>query len=256
MSQSSDTLTLPQDHIAGPDEADRPRGTAAPGGSFSGSAVAEPPAVTAPAAAAATTPKPAAAAEKAARAVTDWHALWAGKRGADAWVKCVGIRGAYDADRRDRLGIYDDLFVLLIGKAVTKWRGSTDPGQYYIDHPMTPRGCAQLREGIHLFRPGLHRGHAAFVQAEDFHVNRLDRHGKVESVDFGEFGINLHSGGPGEEVDRYSAGCQIVRSPEGYFGATWHRFYDPAAQAMRDHKQGTLPYMLITAENLASHPRG
>ena len=195
------------------------------------------------------------AAERAARAVTDWHALWAGKRGADAWVKCVGIRGAYDADRRDRLGIYDDLFVLLIGKAVTKWRGSTDPGQYYIDHQINPHGCAQLREGIHLFELGDHKGHPAFVQAEKFHVNRLDHHGHVTSVDFGYFGINLHSGGPGEDVGKFSAGCQIIHSPEGYFGATWHRFFDPAQRAMHDHKQGTLPYLLIKAEDLA-HPLG
>ena len=77
----------------------------------------------------------------------------------------------------------------------------------------------------------------------------------MQSVDFGYFGINLHSGGPGEEVDDYSAGCQIIRSPEGYFGATWHRFFDPAKRAMEAHKQGTLPYLLVKAEGLA-HPLG
>jgi lysozyme len=192
------------------------------------------------------------AAEVAARAVTDWNAVWASKRGADAWVKCIGIRGGYDADRRNRLGIYDDLFVLTIGGEVTQWRGSTDPGQYYIDHPINPRGCAQLREGIHLFRPGIHQGqYPAFVQAEDFHVNRLDRNGNVQFVDFGEYGIHLHSGGPGEDVNRYSAGCQIIQSPEGYFGATWQRFFVPATRAMRDHGQGSMPYMLIKAEDVA-----
>jgi lysozyme len=192
------------------------------------------------------------AAEVAASAITDWNALWAGKRGADAWVKCIGVRGGYNADRRNSLGIYDDLFVRMIGGELTQWRGSTDPGQYYIDHPVNPRGCAQLWEGIHLFRPGIHQGqYPAFVQAEDFRVNRLDSHGNVQSVDFGEYGIHLHSGGPGEDVNRYSAGCQVIQSPEGYFGATWQRFFVPAAQAMHDHRQGSMPYMLIKAENLA-----
>jgi Glycosyl hydrolases family 25 len=191
-------------------------------------------------------------ADKAATVVTDWNAVWQGKRGAEAYVKCIGIRGGYDADRRNRLGIYDDLFVLLIGNQVTQWRGSTDPGQYYISHPINPRGCAQLCEGIHMFKIGLHQGeHLAFVQAEDFHVNRLDGQGNVRYVDFGEFGINLHSGGPGVNVDRFSAGCQVVQSPEGYFGATWHHFFDPAKDAMRTEQQPLFPYMLIDATSLS-----
>ena len=102
-----------------------------------------------------------------------------------------------------------------------------------------------------MFRVGIHRGQwPAFVQAEDFHVNRLDSSGNVRFVDFGDFGIHLHSGGPGMAVDHYSAGCQVIWSPEGYFAATWHHFFDPAVAAMRSAQQSLMPYMLLDEADL------
>lgn len=178
--------------------------------------------------------------------MNNYLALWQGKRGSDAHVKCIGIRGAYDPAGANKLGIYDDDFVLSIGDVVTEWKGSTDPGQYFIDHPENPRGCAQLKEGIHMFKVGIHRGRwPAFIQGENFHVNRLGPNGQVRLIDFGDFGIHLHSGGPGYAVDHYSAGCQVIWSPEGYFGATWDRFFDPAVEAMHSAGQTLMPYMLI-----------
>jgi hypothetical protein len=180
----------------------------------------------------------------------DYSQLWQGKRGAEAHVKCIGLRGALDPHGQNQLGVYDDDFVLSIGDAVTEWKGSTDPGQYYIQHPINPQGCAQLKEGIHMFKVGIHQGrYPAFVQAELFHVNRLNASGQVEAVEFGEFGIHLHSGGPGFNVDRFSAGCQVIAS-ESYFGQTWHRFFDPAVDVMHQSQQSLMPYMLIDANTL------
>jgi len=181
-----------------------------------------------------------------------YQALWSGKRGDDAHVKCIGIRGELAPDHIPILGIYDDLFILMIGNACTAWKGSTNPGLFFINHPVNPRGCAQLVEGVLMFKPGLHDDDQfpAFVQAEDFHINRLNERGQAVCRQCGQFGIHLHSGGPGENVDKYSAGCQIIWSPEGYFGATWHRFFDPAATAMQDNNQSILPYMLIDATTL------
>jgi hypothetical protein len=176
--------------------------------------------------------------------------LWNGKRGADAHVKCIGIRGAFDP-HGNQLGVYDDDFVLSISDKVTEWKGSTDPGQYYLQHPLNPQGCAQLKEGIHFFKVGIHQSKfPAFVQAESFHVSRLDSKGKVEAVEFGEFGIHLHSGGPGLNVDRFSAGCQVIQSPEGYFKETWLRFFNPAVEAMHKAGQGLMPYMLINKTDI------
>ena len=53
-------------------------------------------------------------------------------------------------------------------------------------------------------------------------------------------------------VDHFSAGCQVVWCPEGYFGETWHRFYDPAVAAMRSAGQSLLPYMLVDQTELLS----
>lgn len=183
-----------------------------------------------------------------------YQALWSGKRGADAHVKCIGIRGDLAPNHIPILGIYDDLFILMIGNACTEWKGSTNPGLFFINHPVNPRGCAQLIDGVLMFKPGLHDDDQfpAFVQAEDFHINRLDETGQVVGRQCGQFGIHLHSGGPGVDVDKYSAGCQIIWSPEGYFGATWHRFFDPTAKAMQDNNQSILPYMLIDATTLPS----
>ena len=172
--------------------------------------------------------------------------LWRGKRGEEAHVKCIGIRGAFDPQGANALGVYDDDFILCIGSTWTSWKGSTDPGQFYVQHPINPQGCAQLKEGIHLFKVGVHQGlQMVFVQAEDVHVNRLDRTGTVEGVAFGDFGIQLSSGGPGNEVDRFSAGNQVIWSPEGAYGDTWHRFFDPAVAAMAGAAQTLLPYLLI-----------
>ena len=38
----------------------------------------------------------------------DYLRLWEGKRGADAHVKCIGVRGAYEPGGQNKLGIYDD----------------------------------------------------------------------------------------------------------------------------------------------------
>ena len=177
--------------------------------------------------------------------------LWSGQRGEKEHVKCIGIRGELAPDHVPILGIYDDVLILMIGDVCTEWKGSTNPGKFFIDHPENPKGCAQLIEGIHIFKPGIHDGRfPAFVQAEDFPVNRLNEKGQVVLQETGEFEIHLHSGGPGEDVDKYSAGCQIIWSPDGYFGPTWHKFFDPASKAMQEKDQSILPYMLVDATSL------
>ena len=114
----------------------------------------------------------------------DYLKLWEGKRGADAYIKCVGIRGAAEKKHGNKIGIYDDLIVLLIGDVTTEWKASTDPGQYYVKHPTDRHGCAQLTEGIWMYKVGLHRGKwPAFVQAEPFTINRLDQNGNIEFSD-------------------------------------------------------------------------
>ena len=125
---------------------------------------------------------------------------------------------------------------------------------FSLTNPGSPAPGTIVDPTIYLSLWSRQRGENEHVKcvAEDFPVNRLDEKGKIVSHEVGQFGIHLHSGGPGEDVNQYSAGCQIIWSPEGYFGATWHRFFDPAQKAMQDNNQSILPYMLVDATTLPS----
>jgi hypothetical protein len=159
-------------------------------------------------------------------------------------LKLLGIRGWTEADQSNDLGVYDDLIVSFVDDKVTKFTASVDPGWHWIKNPMKEY-CAQLVEGVHKFTLGVHQGNPALVQAENFHVHRLDKEGKVVKEECGMFELNLHSGGPGVEVGCYSAGCQVIACPEGYFGKTWRDFFDPIEDAMYRYDQDMVPYKLV-----------
>jgi len=168
-------------------------------------------------------------------------------------VKLLGIRGFYEDlgnPHKNDLGIYDDFIVRCIGEETIGFRASTDPGLYWIKHPMNPKGCAILTEATHVFKLGIHQQkYPALVQAEDFVVWRLDTEGNRKE-EGNAVDIHMHSGGPGMDVGSFSAGCQVIQSPEGYFRGTWFKFFDPLAEAMHRHGQNTVPYKLLFVEDL------
>jgi len=101
-----------------------------------------------------------------------------------------------------------------------KYEATTDPGLYYLHHPLSPKGTAILKEGqyFHCFCLGLHQGkYKALVQfmpltvIRDFNKdNYLDfASGKEET---GLFGINIHRAnltGKTININQWSAGCQV-----------------------------------------------
>jgi len=104
---------------------------------------------------------------------------------------------------------------------------TTDPGQYYLKHPMNVNGTVILKPGQYrgMWKIGLHKGkYKALVQARPVTVIR-DRN-KDDILDFdspneqtGMFGINLHhasSYGVSENVGRWSAGCQVFADIEEF----------------------------------------
>lgn len=167
----------------------------------------------------------------------------------DCHVKIVGIRGSAPINS---LGVYDDLICRVIGTTVDVFQASVDPGWHFIQNPVNPKGCAQLKAGLWWFKFGLHHGHPALVQSEDFDVWRLDKTGKRVSSERGQFGINIHSGGCNpKDVGHWSAGCQVIESDPPW-GEDWLRYYNGIKYACDTVGQLRVPYLLV--ESLPAMP--
>jgi len=141
-------------------------------------------------------------------------------------------RGAYNLNMfgirspENKAGKFDDL----IGCAyrdeadgpwrVDYWRGTLDPGAYWLENPMRVDGCAAIvcdRQYRGMWKVGLHRGqYRALVQVGEVEVyrdNNLDRvlDRDESTIMRGLFGINGHrAGADSSVVDKWSAGCQVV----------------------------------------------
>ena len=180
--------------------------------------------------------------------------LWAGQRGETSPIRLTGVRGWNDPAGQNLFARYDDIIIVEIDQkpAGLPWPASTDPSWALVVHPINASGAAQLRPGNHLFeRHLMHGKYLCLGQAEDVHVNRLDANGNVLEVECGEFGICIHSGGDGMDTGRFSAGCQIIQNPDGYFGEpTWEKFFGPIDGAMKAHGVDTVPYILTTKSAL------
>lgn len=139
----------------------------------------------------------------------------------------VGIRDV------NQVGKFNDwlyLFWKYKGRWNEVWRlGTTDPGLYYLENPLSSKGCAILKEGQYrgAWKTGYHlqskygKDHPALVQRKPVTVIRdADRDDKLDIVggkeDTGMFGINHHRSLKNAEVSRigkFSAGCQVTLNP-------------------------------------------
>jgi len=110
------------------------------------------------------------------------------------------------------------------------WPGTTDPGAYYLEHPMNSAGCAILVKGQYLdtWTIDLHGGkYEALCQRngevsvfrDDSMDDKLDL--DPSTIATGYFGINLHAATRTEHqtstvVGKWSAGCQVHASADGF----------------------------------------
>lgn len=105
---------------------------------------------------------------------------------------------------------------------------TTDPGTYWLEQPGEPQGTAILAEGQYkdVYQIGLHRGkYTALVQRLGT-VTVIRDYNRDAVLDFnngtrvtGWFGINIHHAsatGVTKNVDRYSAGCQVLANIEDF----------------------------------------
>jgi hypothetical protein len=110
------------------------------------------------------------------------------------------------------------------------WRGTTDPGRYYLQNPMNSNGTAILVPGQYsgMWELGKHRGkYKALTQRGECVVWRdVD---KDTLLDFslakkqpGKFGINWHKAGKSsQQVDKWSAGCQVHGDEASFDKSIW-----------------------------------
>lgn len=161
----------------------------------------------------------------------------------------VAIRGYYldsmgephENDRR----LYDDAMFIVSPYAIDRFQANTDPNGYRPGTGLgANKGMAMLKEGIHLFGTGAHRGRKAFRQAEPFTVVR-DGHPPYDHV--GYHAINLHDGG---SKSTSSLGCQTIPSDTWVdFRDTLYELFERFDNPRRDNDWGqnvrSFPYILI-----------
>lgn len=160
--------------------------------------------------------------------------------GKDA-VILIGVRGYYQDSmgvkgKNDR-GIFDDAFFWLNTATgfIASYNGNCDPSAYRKGKGRgSEKGMASLKAGVWRYQTGLHRGYAAFRQAEAVTVVRDGTAGNYE--DTGWFGINIHRGGVSGTS---SLGCQTVPVSQ------WDDFKQTGYKLLKDAKQKTFCYILI-----------
>jgi hypothetical protein len=104
---------------------------------------------------------------------------------------------------------------------------TSDPGVYYRENPINDDGTAVLVPGHYrsCWQSGMHRGqYPALVQVGNVAVYRDNNHDQNidtndASIQRGLFGINLHRSAKdyiSSQVDRWSAGCQVLADPDDF----------------------------------------
>ncbi len=135
-------------------------------------------------------------------------------------LNIFGIRCATDTN------FFDDLICVAyrsnhLETVVEVFQGTTDPGKYWLEHPMNKDGTAILVEGQYkgVYKIDKHRGkYNALCQrlgkVTVFRDNDKDTKHDLdpETEQTGYYGINIHKSNPYVKyVDKYSAGCQVFR---------------------------------------------
>ncbi|MEH1983205.1 peptidoglycan-binding domain-containing protein [Nostoc sp.] len=113
-----------------------------------------------------------------------------------------------------------------VPKIVDHWEATTEPGKYYTDNPMNPKGAARIQFGQYkAWAVGTHgtaEPHEALVQVGDITVSRdlnKDYKRTGDKLDTGDnFQVNQHYGFdfPRSDIRRASAGCLVGRTREGH----------------------------------------
>lgn len=127
---------------------------------------------------------------------------------------------------------FDDLVTISYKDETGKWHfeafpATTDPGIYWMNNLLNERGTAILVPGQYrgTYKIGKHQGsYIALVQHKPVQVYRDNNEDGVydmrpESIHTGMFGINIHRSNSvrtSTQVDKWSAGCQVLANPDNF----------------------------------------
>lgn len=146
---------------------------------------------------------------------------------ADNYPNLIGIRKPMNNDN-----LFNDTLYMIIWKNNQQsilsfhYPITTDPGRWYLRHPINKDGCAIVKEGFYpnVWKVGKHNGkYTALIQTGGKikvyrDVNKdtildLDEN----TIQEGFFGINLHHAGIDSiTIDNWSAGCQVFKKKEDF----------------------------------------
>jgi hypothetical protein len=128
-----------------------------------------------------------------------------------------GIRANTPANNK-----FDDIVGILRVNNGNIWEAllcdaTTDPGFYYLEHPMNVKGTAILMPGQYIgsHKTGLHKGYRALVQCGKLRVwrdkDKDDNYDKEAPQDSNGDGIDIHHAGINStEINNWSAACQVI----------------------------------------------
>lgn len=138
-------------------------------------------------------------------------------------LNIVGVRS-----KNTKANRFDDELHVFYKINLLKWeyhvfKITTDPGTYWLENPLQPKGTAILAQGQYLnsYKIGMHQGkYKALVQQKPVSIIRdYDRNAWLDFLngnkENGLFGINIHRAmisGNTKYIDRFSAGCQVFEN--------------------------------------------
>lgn len=141
-------------------------------------------------------------------------------------LNLLGIRTGTEVTNR-----FDDTFVCFYNidgrLTMHQWGCTTDPGTYYLQKQLlSSKGCAIVKPGQYrgAYRLGLHQGkYKALVQTGApitvYRDNNKDNTYDYTKPETGFFGCNIHCSNPNGtsvQVDKWSAGCQVLASADDF----------------------------------------
>ena len=150
--------------------------------------------------------------------------------GGDYDVNIIGVRNTETAGVLTNK--FDDWITLsytIDGKEYYEcWEATTDPGESWMDSPLSEKGCAILV-------PGQYRGVYKIAKHGGRYEALCQRWGKVRvyrvsnrdecydtddaTIQEGYYGINIHRSNPkrpSKQINKYSAGCQVFACPDDF----------------------------------------